>query len=268
VPPTSTLENPTGSSAGGPNASGDDGARTYVDTPEGVAPEGGSGEPAGKKNGTKQGLWDRLEAWVSRLSTRNNFWHKVCSWIWLPIAYRSGIKKVKQESREGEREPFVALLPFRRFNRNWYSAMAGAALLANSEIAGGMYVFDVVGGEYTVVCKELHYRFRRPCHGPAVYRVKTKDDLHALVRAGGEFNIDVEIEIYQALKQAGERLERRVGVSSATFHVTPKEMAKERARKHREKERQKRERQMARRAEEAAKEAEGEAGARDDAGRG
>jgi len=264
VPSTSTLENPTTSASAEGRDAGDGSARTYVDTPEGVAREGEAG--GGAK--PKKGLWDRLEAWVSRLSTRNNFWHKVCSWIWLPIAYRSGIKKVKQDTREGEKEPFVALLPFRRFNRNWYSAMAGAALLANSEIAGGMYVFDVVGGDYTVVCKELHYRFRRPCHGPAVYRVKTKADLHALVRAGGEFNIDVEIEIYQALKQAGERLERRVGVSSATFHVTPKEMAKERARKHREKERQKRERQMARRAAEAERDADDEAGAGDDAGRG
>lgn len=263
MPPTSTLENPTGSPSGGRSDAGDDPARTYVDTPEGVAREN-RGERGGDPKKNKPGLWDRLEARVSRLSTRNNFWQKVCSWFWLPIAYRSGIKKVKQEAGQGEKEPFVALLPFRRFNRNWYSAMAGAALLANSEIAGGMYVFDVVGGEYTVVCKELHYRFRRPCHGPAVYRVKTQADLHELVRAGGEFNIDVEIEIYQALKQAGERLERRVGVSSATFHVTPKDMARERARKHREKERQKRERQMARRA----RETEAAEGADNDAGRG
>ena len=189
-------------------------------------------------------FWERMEAWVSRLSTRNNFWHKVCSWIWLPIAYRSGIKKVRRDkTAPGEPVPFVALLPFRRFNRNWYSAMAGAALLANSEIAGGMYVFDVVGGDYTVVCKELHYKFRRPCFGPALYRVTAKKDLHELVSQGGEFNIDVEIEIYQAMKQAGEgRTERRVGVSSAVFHVTPKTMAKERAQKHRDRERRRIER--------------------------
>ncbi len=201
----------------------------YVDGPEGVE----------RPRHEKTSFWDRLEAFFERLSARNNFWHKVCSLIWLPIAYRSGIKKVKRgEAAEGEPEPFVALLPFRRFNRNWYSAMAGAALLANSEIAGGMYVFDVVGGDYTVVCKELHYKFRLPCSGPAVYRVTTKDDLDSLVEEGGEFNINVEISIYQALKPAGDgRTERRVGTSTATFHVTPKEMAKERARKHRERER-------------------------------
>lgn len=200
----------------------------YADTPEGIR----------KATPRKKTLFERLEAWVSRLSTRNNFWRKVCSWIWLPIAYRSGIKKVKQNNvAEGEAPPFVAVVPFRRFNRNWYSAMAGAALLANSEIAGGMYVFDVVGGEYTVVCKELHYKFRLPCLGPALYRVKTSADLHKLVSAGGEFNIDVDIDIFQALKKAGDgKTERRVGRSSATFHVMPKAMAKERQRRALERE--------------------------------
>ncbi len=213
----------------------------FIDTPAGVE----------RVEDRKKTFWEKLEAWVSRLSTRNNFWHKVCSWIWLPIAYRSGIKKVRQEAEGEGPPPFVALLPFRRFNRNWYSAMAGAALLANSEIAGGMYVFDVVGGDYTVVCKELHYKFRLPCFGPAVYKVRTDADLHELVEKGGEFNITVDIDIYQALKQAGEgRSERRVGRSTATFHVTPKAMAKERAQKARDRERRKRERQMQRLAEE------------------
>ena len=42
-----------------------------------------------------------------------------------------------------------AILPFRKFNKNWYNAMAGAALLGNAEIAGGMYVFGTVGADYT-----------------------------------------------------------------------------------------------------------------------
>lgn len=237
----STLDSPKTRESGASERVGAE----FVDTPAGV-------ERAGER---KKSFWEKLEAWVSRLSTRNNFWHKVCSWIWLPIAYRSGIKKVRQDAEGEGPEPFVALLPFRRFNRNWYSAMAGAALLANSEIAGGMYVFDVVGGDYTVVCKELHYKFRLPCFGPAVYRVTTDDDLDELVARGGEFNITVEINIYQALKQAGEETkERRVGTSTATFHVTPKVMARERAKKARERERRKRDRAMAERAEREAAE--------------
>ena len=165
----------------------------------------------------KPTIVDRLERFFSRLSTKNNFWHRFCSFIWLPIAFRSGIKMRTKDPEEA----FTAVLPFRRFNRNWYNAMAGAALLANSEVAGGMYVFKSAGNDFTVVCKELQYKFLRPCMGPAVYRVKPKADLEALVAAGAEFNIDVVINIYQGLAKIGEK-EKRVGRCYATFHVTPK----------------------------------------------
>ena len=70
---------------------------------------------------------ERVEAFISRLSTRNNFWHRVCSLIWLPYAFRSGITMKRLDSRR-----FTAVLPFKRINRNWYNAMAGAALLARA----------------------------------------------------------------------------------------------------------------------------------------
>src|SRR4029077_15380994 len=81
-------------------------------------------------------LYDRIEAFISRLSVRDNFWRSVCSFIWLPLAFFSGLKM-----KEIDPETFAAILPFRRFNRNWYRAMAGWAVLANSEIAGGGDVF-------------------------------------------------------------------------------------------------------------------------------
>lgn len=161
-------------------------------------------------------LYDRVEAFISRLSTRNNFWHRVCSLIWLPFAFRSGItmKRVSETT-------FQAILPFRRFNRNWYNAMAGAALLGNAEIAGGMYVFGVAGGDYTVVCKHLEYKFLRPCFGPAVYRITPREDIQAHLAHAGEFNITIDLDIFQAVVKPGDR-EKRVGRCSATFHVTPK----------------------------------------------
>ncbi|MAY74922.1 MAG: hypothetical protein CMJ31_09470 [Phycisphaerae bacterium] len=205
-------------------------------------------------------LFERLEAFVSRLSTRNNFWHRVTSLIWLPYAFRSGIRM-----RRMDETTFTATLPFTRFNKNWYNAMAGAALLGNSEIAGGMYVFGVCGGDYTVVCKNLEYRFLRPCFGPAEYRVNPREDVQALVDEGGEFNITIDMDVVQILptmigkrvskesrkdrrkrrkgevraaeqsaaQNAGrpdraERLDRlkkrekRVGRVVVTFHVTPK----------------------------------------------
>ena len=208
-------------------------------------------EPPVRKKKAKRTLMERIDAFVSKLSTRNNFWHRVCSMIWLPYAARSGITM-----RRVDENTFSATLPFRRFNRNWYNAMAGAALLGNAEIAGGSYVFGVCGGDYTVVCKHLEYKFMRPCFGPAEYRVTPREDIHALVEAGTEFNITLDMEIVQLVPQFDkasraktkqkkkdkpksemtlrERLggrEKRVGRSVATFHVTPKMHQKSKGRK-------------------------------------
>ncbi|WP_432798981.1 PaaI family thioesterase [Poriferisphaera sp. WC338] len=167
-------------------------------------------------------LINRGEAKISKLSTKNNFWHRVCSWVFLPLAFRSGIK-----FHHGDVGTFSALLPFRRFNRNWYNAMAGGALLANSEVAGGMYVFQQCGQHYTVVCKHLSYDFHRPCFGPAVYRIEPEEDIKALVASGKEFNITIKMQIVQMVVP-GDRKERRVGKCTARFHVTPKTQYRQR----------------------------------------
>lgn len=140
-------------------------------------------------------LTERVEAFISRLSTRNNFWHRVCSLIWLPYAFNSGIRMRRVVGGDGN--VFTAVLPFRRFNKNWYNAMAGASLLANSEIAGGMYLFAKVGAGYTVVCKELTYKFLRPCHGPAIYKCETAHNLDELIATGKEFNAEIDLTIIQ-----------------------------------------------------------------------
>src|SRR5687767_1047810 len=163
------------------------------------------------------GWFDKLEAFISRLSVRDNFWNSVCSLLWLPLAFFSGIRM--KELQPGTIAA-QAILPFRRFNRNWYRAMAGGALLANSEIAGGTYVFGICGADYTVVCKNLNYTFLRPCFGPAVYRMTARENIQELVKQGGEFNATIDMEISQQGFR-GER-DRRVGKCEATFHITPK----------------------------------------------
>jgi hypothetical protein len=175
----------------------------------------------------KRSLLERVEAYISRLSTRNNFWHKVCSLIWLPFAFRSGIMMKKLDDKT-----FTAVLPFRRANRNWYNAMAGAALLGNSEVAAGMYLFSAVGGDYIVVCKEMKYRFLRPCLGPAVYHIVNAEDVDEKVKDGGEFNIDLRMDIRQQLKKKGKEL--RVGRCDITFHCTPKKMLQERVKRRKQ----------------------------------
>jgi acyl-coenzyme A thioesterase PaaI-like protein len=180
----------------------------------------------------------RVEGKLSTLSSKSNFWHRTLSRVFLPLAYRSGIRFRSQPG-----DPFEVVMPFRRFNKNWYNAMAGAALLANAEIAGGMYIFKHVGKEFTVVCKELHYKFMRPCLGPAIYRIdedqyeqEVDQDgepvdgaaLRRLVDTKPEFNFTVVMQVFQAVVHKDQR-QRRVGVCTATFHVAPK--SKLRARK-------------------------------------
>jgi acyl-coenzyme A thioesterase PaaI-like protein len=174
----------------------------------------------------RESWFTRVEAYISRLSTKNNFWHKVCSLIWLPYAFRSGITMKRLDSKT-----FSAVLPFRRFNRNWYNAMAGAALLGNSEVAAGMHLFSECGSDYTVVCKEMKYKFLRPCLGPAVYHVVNTEDLRQKIAVGGEFNIDLEMEIRQQFKKKGREL--RVGRCFITFHCTPKAQVRERSQRRR-----------------------------------
>jgi len=178
---------------------------------------GARGAPVGLGglSGKRLSLFERLERFISRLSTRNNFWHKVCSLIWLPYAFRSGITMKRLDSKR-----FTAVLPFKRINRNWYNAMAGAALLGNSEVAAGMYLFSECGSDYIVVCKEMRYQFLRPCLGPAVYHIVNTEDVQKKLAHGGEFNIDLEMEIRQQLRKKGR--EFRVGRCHITFHCTPK----------------------------------------------
>ncbi len=190
---------------------------------EAVPPSGQMLNPAKRRplplarSGRMQRLYDRIEAFVSRLSMRDNFWNSICSLIWLPLAFFSGIRMKELDANSIAAR---AVLPFRRFNRNWYRAMAGGALLANSEIAGGSYVFGICGADYTVVCKQLNYTFLRPCFGPAVYRMAPREDIKTLLASNKEFNITIEMEIQQQ-GRPGEQ-DRRVGHCQATFHVTPK----------------------------------------------
>ena len=189
-----------------------------------------SGAPPGLASITREDrrFMYRVEAFISQLSTKNNFWHRVCSLIWLPYAFRSGIAMKRLDSKR-----FTAVLPFKRINRNWYNAMAGAALLGNSEVAAGMYLFAKCGSDFIVVCKEMKYKFLRPCRGPAVYEIVETEDLQQRLDAGTEFNIDLELAIRQQLKKRGKEV--RVGRCVITFHCTPKSMLRKRAARNKKK---------------------------------
>jgi len=182
--------------------------------------------PPPERNPFKR-IWLRVERKLSELSTRSNFWHRLLSFVFLPLAYRSGIK-----FKDVAKDSTSVVLPFRRFNKNWYRAMAGAALLGNSEVAGGMYVFGKVGPKYTVVCKEMSYKFLRPCFGPAIYKIEPREDVDTLAATGEEFNLTLDMVVVQAVHKKDER-ERRVGHCVITFHVTPKTQHRARSKRRR-----------------------------------
>lgn len=160
----------------------------------------------------KDSFIKKIETFIGKLSTKNNFWNKVCSLIWLPFAFSSGLVMTKDEN--------VAILPFRRFNKNWYNAMAGAILLGNCEIAGGTYVFKKCKGLYRVVCKKLEYRFLLPCIGPAVYKMTPRENIEDLISNENEFNVDLDINVFQLIHAPNQK-QRRVGKCMVTFHATP-----------------------------------------------
>ena len=58
----------------------------------------------------KQTMWEKLESFISRLSTRNNFWHRVVSLIFLPYAFKSGIKMAKRPN--AQHSYILAVPPF------------------------------------------------------------------------------------------------------------------------------------------------------------
>jgi hypothetical protein len=177
------------------------------------------------------GWWGRfkssVESRLTRLAASNQFWHAIFAFFFLPIASKSRIRLGKD--CDGV---FETVLPFVRFNRNWYRAMGGAALLANAEIAGGMLAYKALGGDYTIVCKDLSAKFQRPCLGPAIYRVLHGEDPVELAKTQLEFDVHVTMDIVQA-RAAGQDREKRIGRATATFHVAHKSLL--RSRLHRQK---------------------------------
>ena len=168
----------------------------------------------------------KLEQQLSKLCFENDIWYKILTSIYLPLASKAGMKL---GSRTGE--VYETVLPFKKFNKNWYDAMAGAALLANTEIAGGMAIFQYVGEKYTVVCKELNYKFRLPCHSDAIYRVRMVDDIQSLMKSKPEFNLRMEIDILAEMKNKM----RKIGTSKVTFHIAAKSLMAQRIYKAKQK---------------------------------
>src|SRR5437773_1278931 len=100
------LDEPPTAPSGTPARGNDTNGKTIPDDLRvGQAIVGGPPSPSsrgrdpvahGIRSPIQPGWFDKLEAFISKLSVRDNFWNSVCSLLWLPLAFWSGIR-LKQE---------------------------------------------------------------------------------------------------------------------------------------------------------------------------
>jgi len=155
-----------------------------------------------------------LEIKLNKLSIKKPLINRLLAVIFMPFIARSGLK-VNYDPQD-----FRAYLPKKRFNSNWYGTQSGAAILGNSELAAGCYLFMLTQGEYRMVCTRLDYRFLLPSTDPVIYRVDLdKAELEEKIRAGGKFMMDMTIKLYRATSKTTTG--KRIGSGKISFKVWP-----------------------------------------------
>jgi len=155
-----------------------------------------------------------LEIKLNKLSIKKPFLNRLLARIFMPFIARSGLKV------NYDPDNFYAYLPKKRFNSNWYGTQSGAAILGNSELAAGCYLFMLTQGEYRMVCTRLDYRFLLPSVDPVVYKVELDHtDLEEKLAAGGKFMMDMTIKLYRA--KSPTTTGKRIGSGKISFKVWP-----------------------------------------------
>ena len=151
---------------------------------------------------------------LNKLSIRSPFFNRVLGLVFMPFIARSGLKVNYDPAN------FYAYLPKKRFNSNWYGTQSGAAILGNSELAAGAYLFMLTQGEYRMVCTHLDYHFLLPSTDPVTFKVKLdQDDLEEKLAAGGKFMMDLTIKLYRATSRT--TVGKRIGSGKISFKVWP-----------------------------------------------
>ncbi|MFT4731804.1 MAG: hypothetical protein ACI89W_000818 [Gammaproteobacteria bacterium] len=155
----------------------------------------------------------KLEKYFNRLSIKSRFFNRLLSFFYMPFVFKSGLKMNFVE------DDYYAILPKRRLNLNWYGTMSGGAILGNSELAAGSYLFMLSKGNYRMICTRLNYRFLLPSIDAIMYKASVDlDELAENIKAGGKFNIEMTIKVFRTNKnKAG----RRIGAGTISFHMWP-----------------------------------------------
>ena len=173
---------------------------------------------AGIRTPDQPSWFDKLEAFISRLSVRDNFWNSVCSLIWLPLAFFSGIRMKELERRLLRRpgDPAVPPIQPQLVPRDGRRGAAGQQRNRRR------------GVRLRHLRRRLHRRLQEPeLHvPPPLLRPGRLPHDAARGRQGARRRrrgVQHHASTWKSASRAssGER-DRRVGKCEATFHVTPK----------------------------------------------
>jgi hypothetical protein len=171
--------------------------------------------------------YDKTDRVVTRWALHNRLGKWLAAKLWLPLYAKTGLQSLGEQDGS-----FLARLPYRRPNRNWYGDMAGSALLAATELAAGEPLLARYGEDYIVVCAHLGYDFLRPLHGPAILQATPQEPLVA-GRPLAPFRVTFDLVVYQEASDQEQRAEARrhkTGRGVITFRLTPKAALPQRAR--------------------------------------
>ncbi len=154
-----------------------------------------------------------LEKKLNRISMKKPWINPLLSFFFMPLVHKSGLKINFDPNN------YFALLPKKRFNINWYGTVAGSAILGNSELAAGSYLFMLTKGNYRMICKQLEYKFLLPSTDDIIFKTTIdEDDLTQKVASGEKFSISMTIKAFRAKnKKPG----KRIGSGIISFHVWP-----------------------------------------------
>ncbi|MGH1471660.1 MAG: hypothetical protein ACRBCS_10735 [Cellvibrionaceae bacterium] len=154
-----------------------------------------------------------LEKKLNRASMKKPWINRLLSFFFMPLVHKSGLKINFDPNN------YFALLPKKRFNINWYGTVAGSAILGNSELAAGSYLFMLTKGNYRMICKQLEYKFLLPSTEDIIFKTTIdEDDLNQKVATGEKFNISMTIKAFRAKNKLPGK---RIGSGIISFHVWP-----------------------------------------------
>ena len=156
-----------------------------------------------------------FERALNQATIRSPILRWLLSFLFLPMVCRFG-RRINYST-----DNFYVEVPHKRFNRNAYGTIGGAALLANLELAAGAYLFMRTDGGHRLVCRNISYRFRLPSNNGLHFKVEPiDDDIDAAIEKNEPFNASLKVNVYTRGDSPGKP-GHRIGRGEVTFHLWP-----------------------------------------------